>query len=72
PDTGRPLVRRRIPVAVPAEHLAAAPDGRRLAVTTGLGRNEEAWTGLLTAVDLDVRRPEVPVQAEHRRRRLRP
>ncbi|MBK3589631.1 hypothetical protein JHN49_40685, partial [Streptomyces sp. MBT57] len=52
PDTGRPLVRRRIPVAVPAEHLAAAPGGRHLAVTTGLGRNEEAWTGLLTAVDL--------------------
>nr|MDT0527052.1 hypothetical protein [Streptomyces sp. DSM 41633] len=33
PDAGRPLVRRRIPVAVPAEHLAAAPGGRRLAVT---------------------------------------
>ncbi|NEE60344.1 hypothetical protein G3M55_89545, partial [Streptomyces sp. SID8455] len=33
PDTGRSLVRRRIPVAVPAEHLAAAPGGRHLAVT---------------------------------------
>ncbi len=40
PGSGRPLVRRRIPVAVPAEHLAAAPDGRRIAVTTGHGRNE--------------------------------
>ncbi|MYW78017.1 hypothetical protein F610DRAFT_02181 [Streptomyces sp. LaPpAH-199] len=52
PDAGRRLVRRRVPVAVPAEHLAADPEGRLLAVTTGLGRNEEAWTGLLTAVDL--------------------
>ncbi len=52
PDAGRRLVRRRVPAAVPAEHLAADPEGRLLAVTTGLGRNEEAWTGLLTAVDL--------------------
>ncbi|MTE21547.1 hypothetical protein F0L17_21015 [Streptomyces sp. TRM43335] len=41
-----------VPVAVPAEHLAAAPDGRHLVVTTGLGRNEEPWSDLLTAVDL--------------------
>ncbi len=66
PDAGRPLVRRRIPVAVPAEHLAAAPDGRRLAVTTGLGRNEEAWTGLLTAVDLDAPDGAVAVRVRGR------
>ncbi|MFD1830886.1 hypothetical protein ACFSJS_14555 [Streptomyces desertarenae] len=42
-----------VPVAAPAEHLAASPDGRRLVVTTGLGRNEEPWSDLLTAVDLE-------------------
>ncbi|WP_186781699.1 hypothetical protein [Streptomyces sp. CBG9] len=52
PDAGRPLLRASVPVAVPAEHLAAAPGGRHLAVTTGLGRNEAAWSDLLTAVDL--------------------
>ncbi|WP_411080073.1 hypothetical protein [Streptomyces sp. cmx-18-6] len=66
PDANRPLIRRRIPVAVPAEHLAAAPDGRRLAVTTGLGRNEEAWTGLLTAVDLDAPDGAVAVRVRGR------
>ncbi|MFJ9624065.1 hypothetical protein [Streptomyces sp. NPDC101181] len=66
PDTAGPLVRRRIPVAIPAEHLAAAPDGRRLAVTTGLGRNEEAWTGLLTAVDLDAPDGAVAVRVRGR------
>ncbi|WP_097964347.1 hypothetical protein [Streptomyces sp. or20] len=66
PDTGRPLIRRRIPVAVPAEHLAADPAGRRLAVTTGLGRNEEAWTGLLTAVDLAAPDGAVAVRARGR------
>ncbi|MFI9058213.1 hypothetical protein ACIGXQ_27410 [Streptomyces anulatus] len=66
PDAGRPLVRRRIPVAVPAEHLAADPAGRHLAVTTGLGRNEEAWTGLLTAVDLDAPDGAVAVRVRGR------
>ncbi|MFI0107702.1 hypothetical protein ACH4NW_04930 [Streptomyces globisporus] len=66
PDDGRPLVRRRIPVAVPAEHLAADPDGRRIAVTTGHGRNEGAWTGLLTAVDLDAPDGAVAVRVRGR------
>ncbi|MEI7031140.1 hypothetical protein [Streptomyces pratensis] len=66
PDSGEPLVRRRIPVAVPAEHLATTPDGRRLVVTTGLGRNEEAWTGLLTAVDLDAPDGAVAVRVRGR------
>ncbi|MFD9425679.1 hypothetical protein [Streptomyces sp. NPDC060054] len=56
PDAGHPLVRSTVPVATPAEHLAADPTGRHLAVTTGLGRNHEAWSDLLTAVDL--RAPE--------------
>ncbi|GAA3004448.1 hypothetical protein [Streptomyces fulvorobeus] len=55
PDSGRPLVERRIPVAVPAEHLAADPSGRRLAVTTGLGRNWSAWSDPLTVVDLEAK-----------------
>lgn len=66
PDAGRPLIRRRIPVAVPAEHLSADPAGRHLAVTTGLGRNEEAWTGLLTAVDLDAPDGAVAVRVRGR------
>ncbi|MFB8775215.1 hypothetical protein [Streptomyces broussonetiae] len=41
-----------IPVAVPAEHLAADPSGRWIAVTTGLGRNAAPWSDLLTVVDL--------------------
>ncbi|ALC19916.1 hypothetical protein ACH46N_00705 [Streptomyces pristinaespiralis] len=52
PDAGRPLTAATVPVAVPAEHLAADPTGRLLAVTTGLGRNWEPWSDLLTAVDL--------------------
>ncbi|MFF9867474.1 hypothetical protein ACF1G0_18965 [Streptomyces sp. NPDC013953] len=52
PDAGRPLVAATAPVAVPAEHLAADPSGRHLAVTTGCGRNEEPWSDLLTVVDL--------------------
>lgn len=52
PESGRPLIERRIPVAVPAEHLAAEPTGRLIAVTTGLGRNSAAWSDQLTAVDL--------------------
>ncbi|MFF6975487.1 hypothetical protein GTW66_29185 [Streptomyces sp. SID5473] len=52
PDRDGPLVTATAPVAVPAEHLAADPAGLRIAVTTGLGRNEEPWSDLLTAVDL--------------------
>lgn len=46
------LVERTVPVAVPAEHLACDPSGRRLAVTTGLGKNTEPWSDLLTVLDL--------------------
>ncbi|MFJ8187860.1 hypothetical protein [Streptomyces sp. NPDC096105] len=46
------LVERTVPVAVPAEHLACDPSGRRLAVTTGLGKNSEPWSDLLTVLDL--------------------
>ncbi|MET9802374.1 hypothetical protein [Streptomyces sp. NPDC006368] len=56
PDAGRPLIAATAPVATPAEHLAADPSGRRLAVTTGLGRSWEPWSDLLTAVDLDTGR----------------
>ncbi|NYV77007.1 hypothetical protein [Streptomyces sp. UH6] len=49
---GDRLVEAAVPVAVPAEHLAGDPAGRRLAVTTGLGRNTEPWSDLLTVVDL--------------------
>ncbi|WP_432076152.1 YncE family protein [Streptomyces wuyuanensis] len=47
------LVEQTVPVAVPAEHLACDPSGRRLAVTTGLGENAEPWSDLLTVLDLD-------------------
>ncbi len=47
------LVERAVPVAVPAEHLACDPSGRRLAVTTGLGKSSEPWSDLLTVIDLD-------------------
>ncbi|KNY05268.1 hypothetical protein [Microbacterium sp. GCS4] len=43
---------RRIPIAIPAEHLAASPDGRHVVVTPGLGANEEAWNDVVTVVDL--------------------
>ncbi|MEU9297390.1 hypothetical protein [Streptomyces sp. NPDC048266] len=49
---GDELVELAVPVAVPAEHLACDPSGRRLAVTTGLGENETPWSDLLTVVDL--------------------
>ncbi|MEU9982177.1 hypothetical protein [Streptomyces sp. NPDC050856] len=49
---GDELVERAVPVAVPAEHLACDPSGRRLAVTTGLGENGTPWSDLLTVVDL--------------------
>ncbi|MER8220713.1 hypothetical protein ABTZ58_09005 [Streptomyces sp. NPDC094143] len=46
------LVEQTVPVAVPAEHLACDPAGRRLAVTTGLGENTAPWSDLLTVLDL--------------------
>ncbi|ELS50410.1 YncE family protein [Streptomyces viridochromogenes] len=49
---GHELVQAAIPVAVPAEHLAVDPSGRWVAVTTGLGKNTEPWSDLLTVVDL--------------------
>ncbi len=49
---GRELVEATVPVAVPAEHLACDPSGRWAAVTTGLGKNGEPWSDLLTVVDL--------------------
>ncbi|GAA2258738.1 hypothetical protein GCM10010145_34190 [Streptomyces ruber] len=49
---GDELVRLAVPVAVPAEHLACDPSGRRLAVTTGVGRNTAPWSDLLTVIDL--------------------
>ncbi|GAB3657160.1 YncE family protein [Streptomyces sparsus] len=48
----QPLVRAEIPVAVPAEHLAADPEGQRVAVTTGLGCHDTPWSDLLTVADL--------------------
>lgn len=52
PGRGRPPVVATVPVAIPAEHLAADPSGRLFAVTTGLGHAEAPWSDLLTAVDL--------------------
>ncbi|CAL9357825.1 hypothetical protein SUDANB176_00611 [Streptomyces sp. enrichment culture] len=49
---GGGLVAAAVPVAVPAEHLAADPSGRLLAVTTGVGRNAGPWSDLVTVVDL--------------------
>ncbi|MEU0193625.1 hypothetical protein ABZ250_27740 [Streptomyces afghaniensis] len=49
---GREVVEAAVPVAVPAEHLACDPSGRWAAVTTGLGKNGEPWSDLLTVVDL--------------------
>ncbi|KES03929.1 hypothetical protein BU52_27825 [Streptomyces toyocaensis] len=49
---GERLVTAAVPVAVPAEHLAADPSGRRVAVTTGLGKNSGPWSDLVTVVDL--------------------
>lgn len=49
---GDELVQAAVPVAVPAEHLACDPSGRWVAVTTGLGKNAEPWSDLLTVIDL--------------------
>lgn len=43
---------RRIPIALPAEHLACDSAGRHVVVTTGLGMNEEAWSDVVSVVDL--------------------
>lgn len=43
---------RRVPVAIPAEHLACDPTGRYVVVTTGLGASWEPWSDLVTVVDL--------------------
>lgn len=43
---------RRIPIAIPAEHLACDLTGRHVVVTSGLGMNEEAWSDLVSVVDL--------------------
>ncbi|MBB0230579.1 hypothetical protein, partial [Streptomyces calidiresistens] len=48
---GRPMPVTRIPVAVPAEQLAADPGGRYLVVGTGVGLNDEPWNDLVTVVD---------------------
>lgn len=43
---------RRVPVAIPAEHLACDPSGRYVVVTTGLGASWDPWSDLVTVVDL--------------------
>lgn len=49
----RGLVRTSVPIAIPAEHIAADPTGRYVAITTGLGAAGEPWTGVVTIADLD-------------------
>ncbi|WP_222844448.1 hypothetical protein [Saccharomonospora sp. CUA-673] len=44
---------QRIPVAIPAEHLACDPTGRYVVVTTGLGANADVWSDVVTVADLD-------------------
>ncbi|MDJ0350250.1 hypothetical protein [Cryobacterium sp. PH29-G1] len=46
-----------VSVAIPAEHIAASPDGRFVAITTGLGVAENPWSDLVTVVDLTGERP---------------
>lgn len=46
---GGPLA---LPVAIPAEHLAADPEGRYVACSTGLGASFAPWSDLLTVADL--------------------
>ncbi|WP_206337773.1 hypothetical protein [Streptomyces sp. WAC 06738] len=72
PGEGRPLVAATAPVAVPAEHIAADPTGRHLAVTTGCGRSWEPWSDLTTVVDLAPERPYAPRESGgHRPRAVR-
>lgn len=49
---GGPDGERRIPVAIPGEHLAVDASGRYIVVTTGLGANAEPWSDVVTVVDL--------------------
>lgn len=70
PDAGRPLVEKTAPVATPAEHLAADATGRLVAVTTGLGRNEEPWSDLLTVIDLTPRPAGGPPRSVRARTRI--
>lgn len=48
-----PFGEKRIPVAIPGEHLACDASGRYVLVTTGLGANETAWSDVVTLVDVD-------------------
>ncbi|WP_341976323.1 hypothetical protein LTA6_000870 [Microbacterium sp. LTA6] len=43
---------RRIPIAIPAEHIACDHDGRHVVVTSGMGMNEAPWSDVVTVVDL--------------------
>ncbi|PZR53742.1 hypothetical protein DNL40_06360 [Xylanimonas oleitrophica] len=43
---------RRVPVAIPAEHLACDASGRYVVATTGMGASWEPWSDLVTVVDL--------------------
>ncbi|MFW5418735.1 hypothetical protein J0910_19155 [Nocardiopsis sp. CNT-189] len=43
---------RRVPVAIPGEHLACDASGRYVLVTTGLGANAAPWSDVATVVDL--------------------
>lgn len=51
------LVRTEVPIAIPAEHLAASDCGSFIAVTTGCGMNLEPFSDVLTLIDLRPRRP---------------
>lgn len=42
-----------VPVAIPGEHLASDAGGRYAAVTTGLGANADAWSDVVSLVDID-------------------
>ncbi|KGJ71603.1 hypothetical protein GY21_21060, partial [Cryobacterium roopkundense] len=46
-----------VSVAIPGEHLAASSTGRFIAVTTGLGRDWQPWSDLVTLVDRHGARP---------------
>lgn len=41
----------RVPVAIPAEHLACTPSGDHLIVSPGLGANAAPWSDVVTVVD---------------------
>lgn len=43
--------RSNVPIAIPGEHAASDATGRYVAVTTGLGRNTEPWSDVVTIVD---------------------